>query len=67
MPIFRRLLLDDAGQDLIEYALLAAFIGTVSILVWNAIAAGIGADYIGWDGAVQGLSTTTPDPAGAGS
>ena len=65
--LLRRLLLDDAGQDLIEYALLAALVGAVSVLAWQAIAASIGAGYTGWDGQIQGLSTTTPDPGAAGS
>jgi Flp pilus assembly pilin Flp len=60
----RRLLVDDAGQDLIEYALLAGLIGTVSVLVWQVIGAGIGSGYIGWDGNIQGLSTP-PEPSGS--
>jgi Flp pilus assembly pilin Flp len=62
----RKLLLDDAGQDLIEYALLAALIGTVSVLVWQVIAADMGSGYIGWDTHIQGLSTP-PEPSGGGS
>ena len=50
---------------MVEYALLAAFIGTVGILAWQSIGVGIGAAYLGWDTGVQGLSSP-PDP-GAGS
>ncbi len=63
----RRLLVDDTGQDLIEYALLAGLIGTVSVLVWQVIGAGIGSGYIGWDSQVQSLSITPPEPSGGGS
>jgi Flp pilus assembly pilin Flp len=57
---------DEAGQDIIEYALLAAFIGTVGILAWQSIGTGIGTAYTNWDGGVQGLSACTPDPGGGG-
>ncbi len=63
----RRLIDEEGGQDLIEYALLAAFIGTVGILTWRAIGNGIGSDYIGWDTGLQNISATTPDPIGGGS
>ena len=57
---------DEAGQDLIEYALLAAFIGTMGIVAWQSIGTGIGNAYTAWDGGVQGLSACTPDPGGGG-
>ena len=60
-----RLIRQECGQDLIEYALLAAFIGTVGILAWQSVGVRIGAKYTGWDTGVQGLSSP-PDP-GAGS
>jgi Flp pilus assembly pilin Flp len=50
---------------MIEYALLAAFIGTVGILAWQSVGVGIGSKYSGWDTGVQGLYNP-PDP-GAGS
>lgn len=61
-----RFLRDETGQDLIEYALLAAFIGIVGVVTWQAIGSGIFNDYIGWDAGVQNLSGCTPDPGGAG-
>jgi len=56
------LLLDESGQDLIEYALLTAFIGFAGVFVWTNIMALIGAKYSGWDTGVQGLGACTPDP-----
>lgn len=61
-----RLVREETGQDVIEYALLSAFIGTVGILAWQGIGAGIGTAYNGWDGGVQGISACTPDPGGGG-
>jgi Flp pilus assembly pilin Flp len=61
-----RLIRDEAGQDVIEYALLGAFIGTVGIFAWQNIGAGIAAAYGGWDTGVQGISSCTPDPGGGG-
>ena len=66
MRLITRLLHEDCGQDLIEYALLAALIGTVGILIWQNIGVGIGNAYLGWDSGVQDLSSCTPDPGGAG-
>ena len=63
--LMTRLLREECGQDMVEYALLAAFIGTVGILAWQSIGVGIGNAYLGWDTGVQGLHSP-PDP-GAGS
>ena len=61
-----RFVLEDHGQDLIEYGLLGAFIAFVGILAWEGVRSGIGTKYAGWDGGVQGLSACTPDPGGGG-
>jgi Flp pilus assembly pilin Flp len=61
-----RFLREDAGQDLIEYALLTAFIGTVGVFAWINIKAGIGSAYTGWGSGVRTLSACTPDPGGGG-
>jgi len=45
----------EEGQDLVEYGLLALFVGLAGLAAWNAIAAGIGASYVGYDTDVQGL------------
>jgi Flp pilus assembly protein, pilin Flp len=64
--LFTRLLREEAGQDLIEYALLTALIGTVGILAWQNIGSGIGNAYSWWDTGIQDLSGCTPDPGGGG-
>ena len=48
-----RLCRDEDGQDVIEYALLSAFIGTVGVLAWQGVRTGIGSAYIGWDSGTQ--------------
>jgi Flp pilus assembly pilin Flp len=59
--LLKRLLSEDDGQDIIEYALLTASIGLMGIATWPLISAGIGAAY-------QRLNTQTqnlwevPDP-----
>jgi Flp pilus assembly pilin Flp len=60
MLIFR-LLYDDRGQDVIEYALLMAGIGIVGIATWPAITAGIGAAYGRLDTSTNSL-WRVPDP-----
>jgi Flp pilus assembly pilin Flp len=62
-----RILREDDGQDLIEYALLGALVGIVGILAWTNVASSINTTYIGWDTNVQTLSATMPNPIGAGS
>ena len=49
----RRLLVDETGQDVIEYALLAGSIGLVGIVAWQSIVTGIGLGYQGWDANMQ--------------
>lgn len=66
MSLLARLLRDDQGQDIIEYALLSAFIGVVGILAWQNIGVGVNNAYRGWDTGVQGLSRCTPDPQAFG-
>jgi Flp pilus assembly pilin Flp len=61
-----RLLREDSGQDVIEYALLCALIGTVGILAWQSIGTTLGAKYLGWDTGLQSISSCTPDPGGGG-
>lgn len=57
-----RFVREDDGQDLIEYGLLAAFIGTVGIVAWMNIQNQIGLHYAGWGTSVGSLSRCTPDP-----
>ena len=64
--LIKRLLDEDGGSDILEYALLGAFIGTVGIVIWQSIGVGVFNAYAGWDTGVQNLSKCTPDPGGAG-
>ena len=58
-----RLLGDDSGQDIVEYALLTAAICLVGIATWQSITNGIGTAYSGWDTNNQNL-WEPPDPGG---
>jgi Flp pilus assembly pilin Flp len=40
---------DESGDDLIEYALLAALIGIVGVLAFNNLSGKMGNAYIGWN------------------
>jgi Flp pilus assembly pilin Flp len=64
--LIARFVQDENGQDIIEYGLLAAFIGVVGILAWQSISGQISAHYTGWDTAIQTRSACTPDPGGGG-
>ncbi len=66
MQLFLRLIREDNGQDLIEYALLSAFVGLVGVVAWANIGNKIGSAYQGWNTNVQTLSGCTPDPGGGG-
>jgi Flp pilus assembly pilin Flp len=65
--MFHRFICDDSGQDMVEYALLSALIGVVGIIAWTNVGAAINTTYSSWDGSVQGISATTPNPISAGS
>ena len=54
--MLRRFTFDDRGQDLIEYALLGAFIGIVGIVAWTNVGSAIFTTYSGWDSGVQTIS-----------
>ena len=57
---------DESGADIVEYALLAALIGIVSIVIWQQLVATVGAVYSSADTNVQIKSGCTPDPISAG-
>jgi len=50
-----RLLCDEDGQDLIEYALLTATIGLVGSAAWALMSDNIQTLYTGWDAGVNDL------------
>jgi Flp pilus assembly pilin Flp len=57
----RRFIADEDAQDLMEYAFLGAFIGVVSILVWQNIVSLLSARYSEYNSNVQTL-WASPDP-----
>jgi Flp pilus assembly pilin Flp len=65
-PELSRWIADDSGADVIEYGLLAAFIGIVAVLMWQLLAAKVGEVYGAADSGVQGVSACTPNPGGGG-
>jgi len=62
----RLLMADESGQDVVEYALLAAVIGIASIVTWRLLVTTVGDVYKAADSAVQRTSECTPDPGGTG-
>ena len=57
MRLLARWLREDNGQDLIEYAFLAAALATAGMLALNAIGPQVGLTYGSW------ISPTTGSPA----
>jgi Flp pilus assembly pilin Flp len=53
--LMAQLVWNEEGQDLIEYALLAAFIGLAGVGVFNVIAASMNASYSSWDTGINSL------------
>jgi len=60
---------DDGGQDLIEYALIAAFIGIAGWAVLMTLPGVIGSTYASWLDPNNGVpgQWDPPEPASAGS
>jgi Flp pilus assembly pilin Flp len=56
---------DERGEDLVEYALLAAFIGIAALATWNAIEDSLAAAYRTYDSDIQNL-WEPPAPGAAG-
>jgi Flp pilus assembly pilin Flp len=61
LNLLRRLISEDDGQDVVEYALLTAGIGVVSIATWPLIETGIKNAYSGFDANTQ-QKWEVPDP-----
>jgi len=55
---------DESAQDLVEYALLGAFIGVVSVVVWQNIVTLLGERYTDFNTNVPTL-WEPPNPAGS--
>ena len=50
-----RSFLDDSGQDVIEYGLLAMIIGVVGVLIFPSIKTAMGVAFGSWGDGVYGL------------
>ena len=57
--LFNRFVREDAGQDLIEYALLAGFISLVAVTAITNVGTGVNAVYTNIDGQVKSIPTGT--------
>jgi Flp pilus assembly pilin Flp len=55
-----RLLADDDGQDLIEYALLTGLIAIAGVLVFPTIRTKMAAAYAGWNTGAQAIAEPPP-------
>lgn len=53
LNLFRRLFREDAGQDLIEYAILTAIVTAGGVLVFVSIRAKMAGVYVGWGTTIQ--------------
>jgi Flp pilus assembly pilin Flp len=58
--LLKRLVEEDTGQDLIEYALLTGAVGFAGVVGINALGAAINSTYSSWDTNVNGLWETPP-------
>ena len=64
--LLRKLAVSDAGQDVIEYALLTGAIGLSGIAAWPLIVTALRNAYVSLDTQTQNL-WVPPDPVGGGS
>lgn len=53
--LLTRLVHDDSGQDLVEYALLTAVIGLASAAAWSLVSAALHGTYSAWNVAINDL------------
>ena len=67
--LLRRLFAEGTGQDMVEYALLAAFIGIAGWAILITLPAVMGAAYASWIDPTNGVPGRwdPPEPASAGS
>ena len=64
LDLLGRLVVDDAGQDLIEYALLSGFFGLGGFVLFLNLGGRMGAVYDGWVNALYLASGEPPPPGG---
>jgi len=63
MGFWRRLLDDESGQDLIEYALLCTFVALVGGATWDLVRGAINTTYTSWNTGMN-AAWEPPPPAG---
>jgi|SwirhirootsSR2_FD_contig_81_2241243_length_1281_multi_6_in_0_out_0_2 Flp pilus assembly pilin Flp len=61
LSMFRRFIVEEDAQELMEYVYLCAFIGLVGVLVWNNIVTLLGTNYTSFNTKTQDL-WVEPDP-----
>jgi len=59
--MFRRFIVEEDAQELMEYLYLVAFVALLGVLVWNNIVTYLGTDYTNMNSGTQGL-WVEPDP-----
>jgi hypothetical protein len=59
--MFRRFIVEEDAQELMEYLYLCAFVALIGVLVWSNILTYLGTDYVGFNSRTQDL-WTEPDP-----
>lgn len=62
--LLRRLVVDDSGQDVVEYALLGALVGLAGVAAYELIRTSLASSYTAWDANVQNL-WDMPAPGGS--
>jgi Flp pilus assembly pilin Flp len=62
-----RFVREDDGQDVVEYAMLAAFFGVVGYLALSAISAAVVDTYTSWQDPASGVPSLWDPAAPAGS
>ena len=63
MTLWHRLLIDEDGQDIVEYALLASFLGFAAMAGAEVLRTAMNAAYASWDAAAQSDSLVeVPNP-----
>ena len=61
--LLRRWLIEEDGQDILEYALLASFLGFSAVAGVNLIRAALNSTYTAWDATNQSDALVVmPDP-----
>jgi Flp pilus assembly pilin Flp len=60
LKLLKNFVVEETGQDLIEYALLSGAIGFAGVVGINALGAAINVVYGSWDNGVNGLWQPPP-------